>query len=610
MLGTIAALYAVAFSWLPFPPPSEYSDTVPGQTQGCDDDVACGARLPPGSNRPTQGDMAACSRTGTSSPSAAVDCDHISGIADRDVRTTGVNTLPLLGVKRSGNASLSPDAVLAPLNSGGGGGGGSGPAHFADTHRREQPSVSGVRVAAGDGRGKRGEGEAYAVVDLAGENAARDLRQRDKAKSGHTGEPLAEYAATQRPCFSSRPQPRFLDDGSYGENRSASSGTKDPPLDLYGQGEAGSTNATSFRARAINLASKEYAKLRDRAERAERMLETTRGRLCRALEDGASNAAAAAAATTTAATAADHVEDDGDDYGDNSDDSGKYVASDSRYREDESVLTSRRGSRRRHRERSAERLASIAAATAAKPIFRRSNSVDGSGVEKHDSPTRKFASSSDIWDGQGHYHTDDAGERLRRPAREQIGQRVRKEHRRRRRHSSSRCTSSSEARPEKRGQGGKREGIGLERKAGGGEPKRRRSKRRQQLRASDLTRMREVIARLRITTAELEAERAHRLDVPSAGVMEREAHFPSVNAVYASGDDSILARQAGGDGGGPSEEGAEAAVLQRENANLRRKLFGLMALEELEGRAVEKGLLPLTGGGVSGADFFSYSDKK
>lgn len=610
MLGTIAALYAVASSWLPVPPPSEYSDTVPGPTKGCDDDVACGAQLSPALNRPTQGDTDACSRTSTSLPSAAADCDHMSGIADRDVRTTGVNTLPFSGVKRSGNASMSPDAVSTPLNSSGGGGG-SGPAHFTDRHRREQPSLSGVRGAAGDGRGKRDD--AYAVADLAGENAARDPRQTDKAKRGQRGEPLADYAATQHPCFSStsRPQPRFIDDGSYGEDRSPSSGTMGPPLGFYGQGKAGSPNAATFRAQAINLASKEYAKLRDRAERAERMLEITRGRLCRARDDGASSAAAAAAATTTAA-AADHVEDDGDDYGDGSDDSGKYVAPDTRHREDEPVLTCRRGSRRRHRERSAERVAPITAATAAKPIFRRSSSVDGSGFEKHDSPTRNFgsASSSDIWDGQGHYHTDDAGEPRRRPARGQIGQRGRKEHRRRRRHSSSRCTSSSEARPEERGQGGEREGSDGERKDGGGEPKRRRSKRRQQLRASDLTRMREVIARLRITTAELEAERAHRLDAPSAGVMERGAHSPSVNAVYAGGDDSSMSRQVGGEGRGPSEEGVEAAALQRENANLRRKLFGLMALEELEGRAVEKGLLPLTGGGVSGGDFFSYSDKK
>lgn len=525
----------------------------------------------------------------------------MSGIADRGVRTTGINTSPFLGVKRSDNAVMSPDATLPPLDSGGGGG-------FADGHRCEEPSLSGVRSAA-VGRGKRDD--ACAAVGLAGENTARGSRQTGKARGGQGGKPLADYVATQRPGFNARPQPRFIDDGKYGENRSAPSGGKDSPRDLYGQGEAGSPSATAFRAQAINLASQKYGELRDRAERAERMLETTRGRLCRALEHGASNAAAAAANEVNAATpTADyHVEDDGDDYGDGSDDSGD-VASDWRYREDESVSTSWGGSRRRYRGRSAERLATIAAATAAEPNYRRSSSVDGSGVEKRNSPTRNYASSSDIWDGQGHCHTDDAGERRRRPAREQTGQRVRKEHRRRRHHPSSRHTSSSEARPEDRGQAGKREGSGGDRKDGGGEPKRRRSKRRQQLRASDLTRMREVIARLRITTAELEAERAHRLDATAAGAMERGAHVPSDNAVYASDDDSLMARQAGGEGAGPSEEGAEAAALQRENANLRRKLFGLMALEELEGRAVEKGLLPLTGGGVSGGDFFSYRDKK
>lgn len=616
MLGTIAALYAVASSWLPLPPPSGYSDTVldPTPTNDCDHDVALSGGVSPAMHRSTQVDTAVCSRTGASSPSAAVDSGRNSGIADRGVRTTGVNTSPFLGVKRSGNSGMPSDAILPPLNGG-------GATRFPDGRRREEASRCDARGTAGDGRGE--QDEASTVFDLAGEKAARDPRQAGKATGGQGGEPVADHAATQRPGFNSRPQPRFLDDGSYGENRSAPSGRHNPPLDLDGKGEAGSSTATAFQAQAINLASKEYAELRDRAERAERMLETTRGRLCRALEDGASNAAAAAAATTTAAAAAanevnataaaaaDHVEDDGGDYGDDSGDSDIDVASDRRYREDGSVSTSRRGLRRRYRGRSTERVAPTTAATAVKTAYGRSSSVDGSGVEKRNSPTRNYASSSDIWDGQGHYHTDDGGERRRRrPAREQTGQRGKEEHQRRRRHSSSRCTSSSEARPEERGRGGKRGGSGGKRKDGGGEPKRRRSKRRQQLRAGDLARMREVIARLRITTAELEAERAHRLDSPAVGVVERGAQqLPSDDAVYASGGaDSSVARQAGAEeGGGPS---AEAVELQQENASLRRKLFGLMALEELEGRAVEKGLLPLTGGGVSGGDFFSYGENK
>lgn len=52
---------------------------------------------------------------------------------------------------------------------------------------------------------------------------------------------------------------------------------------------------------------------------------------------------------------------------------------------------------------------------------------------------------------------------------------------------------------------------------------------------------------------------------------------------------------------------AEAAALIRENTSLRRKLNGLVALEELEGRAVRRGLLPLTGGGgiLPEGDLFS-----
>ena len=170
MLGTIAALYAVASSWLPFPPPSECSDNVAGPTNGCEHDVARSARVSPALGRPTQVDTFACSRTGISLPSAAVDSDHMSGIADRNVRTTGVNTSPFLGLKCSGNAGISPDAISPPLISGGSG----GTAHFIDGRRREEPSLCGIRGAAGDGRGKRHE--ACAVLNAQDRAVNRALR--------------------------------------------------------------------------------------------------------------------------------------------------------------------------------------------------------------------------------------------------------------------------------------------------------------------------------------------------------------------------------------------------------------------------------------------------
>lgn len=118
----------------------------------------------------------------------------------------------------------------------------------------------------------------------------------------------------------------------------------------------------------------------------------------------------------------------------------------------------------------------------------------------------------------------------------------------------------------------------------------RRRRRVVELRASDLARMREVVARLRIATFQLEAERAGRLDstLPVTAEEGAPACPPSVVAAGARG----VAGE------------AEADALVRENATLRRKLCGLVALEELEGRAVQKGLLPLTGGGEPGAEFF------
>ena len=76
---------------MPIPPPPDYSDAVSGATNVGE-------------------------RTSVSPSAGAVDSGHVSGIVGRGVQTTGVNTSPSLGGKRSGNSSMSPDAILPPLN--------------------------------------------------------------------------------------------------------------------------------------------------------------------------------------------------------------------------------------------------------------------------------------------------------------------------------------------------------------------------------------------------------------------------------------------------------------------------------------------------------------
>lgn len=207
---------------------------------------------------------------------------------------------------------------------------------------------------------------------------------------------------------------------------------------------------------------------------------------------------------------------------------------------------------------------------------------------------------------------------------------------RRRRHSSSALKRHGTP-EESTGQG--RDGRGMAREKQQQRPQQelQQELQEQELRASDLARMRQVVARLRVATRELEAERAGRADdaqeaqarAAAGGVAEetavaarKEAALltrPACSSTAAALQDKRCFRQRparvtapgmGQDGGGGvavavAENEEEAAVLLRENASLRRRLFGLAAVEQLETRAAREGLLPLTGGRDPGGEMFS-----
>lgn len=297
------------------------------------------------------------------------------------------------------------------------------------------------------------------------------------------------------------------------------------------------------------VAVKENIELRKRAERAERMLEKTRQRLQRALE-GHGAAAAAASGQASVDTAVNRAEE----YNGGVGHEGERV----------STPTLQRGRNYSRRRRSAHRSVPAAMGTKARISSRNAKNNRSRDV-------REDSSSSDSCGGQRRYSSDDNGEgSLRRQTQSvqdlEPTEHVRHESRRsRRRHSiAPESRSTSDAAKVHTG-----EDFGKGKEDVDSHPRERKERLgRVELSASDLRRMREVIARLKITTALLHAERARRA----------HAHV---------GD----------------EEGKTEALAQ-ENAILRRKLYGLMKLEELEGRAMEKKLLPLTGGGMAGGDFF------
>lgn len=365
--------------------------------------------------------------------------------------------------------------------------------------------------------------------------------------------------------------------------------------------------------------------LRKRAERAERLLEVTRERLRRALEDGAANAAAA----VTEANLTTDGEGAGGGGGGGKD--GRFAAAwmenggEEAKRSDDGV---RRVRRRRGRGAAPEGSASPLTLRST-PTSRGRSSSSGETEEVEERTRQEDVrggrraeepwSSGFSWRDRGHkkkYYSSDgataasAEQRRRRrqlggatDPEERRGERRGNHSQRRRRHSSMSVRRAAPVLHEDDDGGFDEPGTRRGRGSGDGEdemrgsnttrslrPGRRRRRRVVELRASDLARMREVVARLRIATFQLEAERAGRLDSTLPVTVEEGARaFPP----------SAVAEGARGVAGE-----AEADALVRENASLRRKLRGLVALEELEGRAIKKGLLPLTGGGEPGAEFF------
>lgn len=503
-----------------------------------------------------------------------------------------------------------------------------------------------------------GRGEGAGELGQCGQPTSR--------KDGDVGGVAPEQCAERqsRDHRNARPEPRTLDD--HGDRRGTRAtplpldGRRDsqsPSVsnDVHKfQQELHHRDSTTLLPRPVNFvstresnsAAAEDEMLRKRAERAERMLEVTRERLYRALKDGAANAAAA-----TAAAAVTEANPTVDGKGGGRGGDGGRLAAASKESSDEEAKGSgdggRRIRRRRGRGSAGEGLASPTTIRRSTPTSRGRSSSSGETEEVEERARQEdlrrsrrvveepWSSSGLSWRDrdQGHenkkYYSSDgatattSAEQRRRgrqlgEAAGSEGRRAEQEHRghhgqRRRRHSSM---SARRAAPASRdddgrfdehatrrgGEGGGGGGGdcsgGEEEMRGSNAKKRLRPGRRRgrvvELRASDLARMREVVARLRIATFQLEAERAGRLDgaVPVSteeGGRGRGRVPPA--PVVAPG-----ARGVAGE--------AEADALVRENTSLRRKLCGLVALEELEGRAVQKGLLPLTGGGEPGEEYF------
>lgn len=388
----------------------------------------------------------------------------------------------------------------------------------------------------------------------------------------------------------------------------------------------------------------ENAKLRKRADRAERMLEATRERLSRALEDGASNAAAGATAVTAAsasvaAVAADSV------GGDSAEGKGDACASrDGRERRSSTFSNRRRiplsgeleggdGPMGRSRQHYHRRSRSTATRR------RKNRNGDDETMQSVQSgrrqPNSDTDSSSQLVSASslGGYFSSDGVERgewnlrSKRPLRLSSRGERGDDFDARRSRTASAAPDHRRTQPQRFSSEDDRAGADGR---GAGPSDRRRGRGRTELRASDLARMREVVAQLRIATAQLEAERCrrpasapeqYRIVGKGSGYRGREEgqewerHLPplagagtercrttSPRGVHCGGRGSAVRTEssvAGTDGvcGGRAAAEAEAAALMRENASLRKKLNGLVALEKLEGRAVRRGLLPLSGGG-------------
>lgn len=391
----------------------------------------------------------------------------------------------------------------------------------------------------------------------------------------------------------------------------------------------------------------ENASLRKRADKAERLLEATRDRLSSALEDGALSAAtttAAAVAAAVAAASGNAAAAAATEYDDSSNHHSNTRKARGRSIEEvtPAVLHPDAGMGRRHLNRRRS------ATTTARYGMRRR---DGDGVisDQHGRSLSCGTESSDLRCHVGGYHSSDGGVERQRTRRSELGadSRVRKYEgsRGRRRPSSATGVKTSRQRQ------GRSDADG---QAGGGRQIERQERGQAELRASELARMREDVGKLRTATGQLEAKRARRSSRPMAqaqggGGVQRggrghlfqpggvvgvdmagavaageggfrgglrvssaqrapEGRSWSDQNVYDYGGGRVSATVGGGsmvcDGRAAAE--AEAAVLMRANASLRKKLNGLVALEELEGRAIRRGLLPLTGqeGLLPGGDFF------
>ncbi|CBJ32614.1 expressed unknown protein [Ectocarpus siliculosus] len=494
MLGTIAALYAVAASWLPppsLPPTAESSD----HNNNHDDDE----------------------QTGTS-PAAFPGWPEATATVEPTPRAA-------MRELRQPDGSSSPSLAAPPL-----------PA-------QAQPAAAAPAVGPQQEWSRRFGSSRPEPRLLDEDNGDRDSRRSPTAFGGEQ---------QQQPP---PPEDAFSGEGrrdEAGDKRRSGSGGGGS-----GDGKIVSSNSGNEASLAIHRAAEANVELRERAERAERMLATTRTKR-------------------------------GDDSG------------------------WRGGGRPRGRGRTEAR------------------KEGAPGWRQRTSPPPRSnvpASSSDTWEGESHYHSDDTGDRRQlvrdeeaqspEVAGRQQGDRQR---RRRRRHSSSAAGTSSRVKwhGTQEEEGG---GVGF----GTRRSRVRRRQQQQQLRASDVARMRQVVERLRVATYELEAERAGRADAPARAGEGAEASLPppakrSSGVVHERGvtqqpPPTMPPNVAGRDGGIPmaaaaaaAEREQEAAALVRENANLRRRLFGLVMLEELEGRAVREGLLPLTGGGGVAEDMFP-SDK-
>ncbi|CAM9306981.1 unnamed protein product, partial [Sphacelaria rigidula] len=372
------------------------------------------------------------------------------------------------------------------------------------------------------------------------------------------------------------------------------------------------------------------AKLRKRADRAERMLEATRERLNRALEDGVSNAAAGATAATAASASVPAVAADSVSGGSAE---GKGDACANRHDEEErsSVFIGRR-----RPPLSGESESSNGTTDRSRQHYhRRSTSTRRRKNRNKKDETIPFLQTggrqpySDT-DSSSHavsalslggYYSSDGVDRRGRDLRSTrpLGLSSRGERGddfdARQPRTASAAPGNRRTRSQRYSDEDDRAGAD-ERGAGSSDRRRRRG--RTELRASDLARMREVVAQLRIATAQLEAERCRRpASAPEQGHgQEWERHLPPLagaskercrtisppRGLHDGGRGSALPTEssaAGTDGvcGGRAAAEAEAAALIRENASLRKKLNGLVALEKLEGRAVRRGLLPLSGGG-------------